>query len=225
MYEVQITEIITTTVILLCYTTLYKPNRVYDIVESLIIGTATGSTLVLNIETLRNNVLTPVFVRGQYIFVISIILGLCYFSIFSRSLRNLYRAVLMLQIGNSLGIAINSNAAGIYAYVYSFSQVSITNPSSIITFVCFVSGLLYMTFSSKLASTSKYVGQIGRLAIFTYFAAAGTLITVFSLGVFVGLMGAVFTGIGWVVLLAIAAGIAFDLTIAYRSRKKEIAKA
>ncbi len=84
---------------------LYKDNPFYKFAERLVAGVATGYWTVLLFHTnFTDKVITPIFINGQFIYIIPALLGIAMWTRFSKNYSWISRYSIAFYIGISSGV-------------------------------------------------------------------------------------------------------------------------
>lgn len=87
------------------YSILYKENPFYRVGEHVFLGLATGYGLyVIWKDVLFPRWWKPLFVQGQWVWVLALLAGLMYYSIYSRRFAWMSRVVMMTMMGLTAGL-------------------------------------------------------------------------------------------------------------------------
>ncbi len=85
---------------------LYKENPFFRLTEYMFVGLSSGYGFAATLRLFMNQALNPIFVDHSLDFVFPLILGLFFYTQFSKKYSFLYRVPLSLAIGYGLGITI-----------------------------------------------------------------------------------------------------------------------
>ncbi len=87
---------------------LWKENPVYRFAEHIFVATALAIGIIVNLQSLKNTAITPLF-NGNFLMVIPIILGFLMYFLLVPKQRWLSRYPIAILVGSSLGLGIASN--------------------------------------------------------------------------------------------------------------------
>lgn len=176
--------LITSALIIMIYSFLYKENIVFRITEGAFVGASVAWIIVINLDTLRRSVWAPTL-QGKYFWLIPVVIGLLYITIFLRGPnRWLYRIPVSLVLGSGLGLAL-SGMIKISLADQIMATISVPLRGAALTEILsnwiIILGTATVTFVFFFTRPSegilKYVMQIGRVFLMTYlgFQFAGTI--------------------------------------------------
>jgi len=101
---------------------LYKDNPFYKFAERLVAGVATGYfTMLLFWTNFQDKVWQPIFLNGEYHYIIPAILGIIMWTRFSKKYSWISRYSIAFYIGIGSGVSIT-----VYLYTYLFKQLQAT---------------------------------------------------------------------------------------------------
>jgi len=144
---------------------LYRENPFYRFAEYLLVGISVGYYLVIICRnTLYPMVIDRIFIRGELLAIVPVILGLLMFARLSRKWAYLSRLPLALMIGFGAGISIPAMLQARIMKQMSASMLPLTSINGIIILIGVISTILYFYFSKK---QEGFYGNITRLG--TYF--------------------------------------------------------
>lgn len=132
---------------------LYKENPFYDLVEGLGMG-ATAATVILdNWATVNTQIYLPLVNQWatQWWVVLSIVLGLMYFTMFARRLVEIFRVVAMYALAIEIGLAVRTYVSTAFTQVTQMSVI--TDIGTLVAWIMFWGGILYYIWSAKIART------------------------------------------------------------------------
>jgi hypothetical protein len=87
---------------------LWKENPVYRFAEHTFVATALAIGIIVNLQSLMNTAVTPLM-KGSFLMIIPIILGLCMYFLLVPKQRWVSRYPIAILVGSSLGLGIASN--------------------------------------------------------------------------------------------------------------------
>lgn len=155
---------------------LYKDNPFYKFAERLVAGVATGYfTMLLFWTNFQDKVWEPIFINGQYLYIIPAFLGIIMWSRFSKKYSWISRYSIAFYIGIGSGVSIT-----VYLYTYLFKQLqaTIATPltfdiaglNTLLVVIAVVSSLVYFFFSMP---HKGLFGAVSRLGIYTIMVGFG----------------------------------------------------
>jgi len=156
---------------------LYKDNPFYKFAERLVAGVATGYfTMLLFWTNFQDKVWQPIFINGEYLYIIPAILGIIMWSRFSKKYAWISRYSIAFYIGIGSGVSIT-----VYLYTYLFKQLqaTIANPitfdlaglNMFLVVISVVSALVYFFFSMPHKGLFGVVSRFGIYIIMIGFGA------------------------------------------------------
>ena len=156
---------------------LYKDNPFYKFAERLVAGVATGYwTMLLFYTNFTDKVLTPIFVNGQYVYIIPAFLGVLMWTRFSKKFSWLSRYSIAFYIGISSGVAI---PVSLYTYLFKQLEATIRTPISLsvaglnmfLIVIAVLSALIYFFFSTAHKGVFGAASRLGIYVIMIGFGA------------------------------------------------------
>ena len=156
---------------------LYKDNPFYKFAERLVAGVATGYfTMLLYHTNFRDKVLEPIFLRGEWWYIIPAILGILMWTRFSKNWAWISRYSIAFYIGIGSGVAIT---VSLYTYLFKQLQATIGFPISLsvaginqlLVVIAVLSALIYFFFSMPHKGTFGFMSKIGIYVIMIAFGA------------------------------------------------------
>ncbi|OQX91733.1 MAG: hypothetical protein B6D58_06575 [candidate division Zixibacteria bacterium 4484_95] len=156
---------------------LYKDNPFYKFAERLVAGVATGYwTILLYHTNFTDKVIEPIFINGQYHYIIPAVLGIMMWTRFSRKWSWISRYPIAFYIGIGSGVSIT-----VYLYTYLFKQLqaTISTPLTLdlaglnvlIIVIAVLSALIYFFFSSAHKGIFNVASRFGIYVIMIGFGA------------------------------------------------------
>lgn len=147
-------------------------NLWFDISENVMIGATVGNLIVVSWETLRNTAIYSLL-RGQYLYVVPIGLGLLLFSRFSKNYSWLGRYGIAVLVGTGLGITTRALVYSqfILQIIGTFDdlKLGINGYISLVMIIC-IMGYFLFTFD-KPKQILEPMRRIGRVSMMIGFAA------------------------------------------------------
>jgi len=172
----MITSLIVGALTLMAWSMLYRENKFYSLIESLLIGFGMGYLLYVTINTLNNVLVTPM-AAGKWILIIPTIGGLLLFTVFIERFRFLARWGAAAITGTGLGFAVSRAVpVQILGQVNQFyidfgkaDALGITN--WLIVSVTAITTILYFTFTRPHKGALGTIAMIGRWSMMIAFGA------------------------------------------------------
>jgi hypothetical protein len=185
----EISEIAFAIVIVIVYSTLYRDNPLYSMVESAMVAVLAAQPLVLDWRPgtggMFRNVLVPLS-EGNLGLIIPIILGILYFTVFSRQLIFLYRTVISLRIGSMIGFAMGSYLTVSMLGILELGRKTATTPSAFVGALAVIATVFYFTFSQWVDSKLGLVRRAGYWIVFIFYAGFGATLYLTRLDTMIG---------------------------------------
>jgi len=188
---------------------LYKRNPAYTIMENLAVGTTVAVTIVGAFTMLRTQ-LAPPLSGGQLIYLVPVLYGLLYFSVFGKGIwRTIFRILLMIGIGRDLSFTLSGNFAWTLQTLLSYARL--TDWTRVIMLALLLLGMTYFIFGLWLDRPTRNLRRIGIYAI--YSMVTPSLVSVFmGFGYeFIGSMEYIVKSPAVIVPIALAAWIVVDI--------------
>ncbi len=156
---------------------LYKDNPFYKFAERLVAGVATGYfTMLLFWTNFQDKVWQPIFLNGEYHYIIPAILGIIMWTRFSKKYSWISRYSIAFYIGIGSGVSIT-----VYLYTYLFKQLQATIATPLtfdvaglnifLVVIAVVSALVYFFFSMPHKGLFGAVSRFGIYIIMIGFGA------------------------------------------------------
>lgn len=152
-------------ILTLCvFSFLIKDNPFYKFAERLVAGVAAGFWTMLVYHTLFVDKVILTMQKGQWWYIIPILLGLGMWTRFSKKWAWISRYSIAFYIGISTGVSVT-----VYMYTYIFKQISATmipldNINNILVVIGVLCSLFYFFFSK--AHTGAF-GVVSKIGIYT----------------------------------------------------------
>lgn len=161
------------------YSFLYRDNPIYKFAEHLLVGISVGYLIVVAYnDTVIPKIVDPLFVHGQWLVLIPVILGLLMFSRFSSRFAWLSRPALAIYIGFGAGAAIPANMqanilAQMKATISPFVNLNSFGQTinAILIAVGLICTLLYFYFSRKHEGAFGKITRVGIYFLMVFFGA------------------------------------------------------
>lgn len=152
---------------------LYKDNYFFKLGEHIFIGMQTGIILYQGLKSINVTGFVPLL-RGDFLLIIPIILGIGTFTMFSSKYRWISRYSWYFVVGIGLGVVIRARIMSdivkqIQATIVPLATGSIfTNINNMIIFIGTTCALLYFTVTREHKGALSIVGKIGRIFLMIY---------------------------------------------------------
>lgn len=151
---------------------LFGNNRVFRLVQSLYVGAAVAHTFVLAYRnTIIPNLWTPL-VKGNYLLVIPLIMGLALFSRVSPKYSSISKVPMSFIVGVGAALAIRGGLFSDFAVQIASAMVPLNKAANITMLVGTISTLVYFTFTLRPNAVTKPVSKLGRYFMMAAFGAA-----------------------------------------------------
>lgn len=160
---------------LACYSFLYKENFAFRIAEHLFVGLGAGYAITMGWNSIKNNSLTPLIEKGDFIQIIPLALGAL---LFTRFLPGSNKWLARIPMGFLVGMGVGLSARGaIMAELVNQIRATIiplNSVNNIIVVVGTIGVLSYFFFASTFTKIPglKYSAAIGRFVMMIAFGAA-----------------------------------------------------
>jgi len=161
------------------YSFLYKDNPFYKFAEHLLVGLSVGFLIVIAFnDTVVPKIFDPLFVKGNMLTLIPVVLGLLMFARFSKQLTWLSRPALALYIGFGAGASIPANMqsyilAQIKATISPFAELASVGDiiNAVIVLIGLATILIYFYFSKKHEGAFGIAAKTGIYILMIFFGA------------------------------------------------------
>lgn len=149
---------------------LWRDNSIFRSFQHIYVGIAAGYGMVQQWKSIRNMAITPLMTKGQYTWIVPIILGLLLFTRFFKGISWLSRWSLgfLIGIGSALAIKI------LETEFIRQAQASIVNLNSFNNWVLMLGtacGVFYFFFTIKPNSVVGAAAKLGRYVLMISFGA------------------------------------------------------
>jgi hypothetical protein len=165
---------------LFTFSFIYKETPIYRFAEYTFVGATAGHYIVIAYQSIKNYGWYPVVVKGQYIYVLPLILGLMMFSRLSKkqSWISYYPIALLVGAGTALAIRGTIQAEFLTQITSTIAPLlapTLTAFNNIVIAVTVISTLIYFLFTVEAKGPLKrpmdYLGKIGRYMLMVGFGA------------------------------------------------------
>lgn len=212
-----IEAIISSILVIMVWSSLYRITWVFRIAENMIIGLYLAFTLVNGINVVQMRVWNPIFVQGNWItpIWIAVVFGLLSWTRFNKQTMFLSRWSLAFLAGIGTGIT-----AGATMDAQIVKQIAIkawditnmwTNINQLIIIICTVTVLIYFSFTYGQKGIMKNVARIGRLLLMIGLGAVFGLMQMGNFAIPIGLLSDMSIAPGIYVLIIASIIIAIDI--------------
>jgi len=155
------------------YSTLYKDNPVLKLFEHVFVGMGAAWSLVQGFQNFKTRAWVPLTTKGQYIFIIPILLGLLLYSRFNKQYSWLSRIPMSFMVGLGIGLSVRGAAESDLVRQIQAAFAPLNSLDAVILFLGTLGTLLYFVFiRGKGISWIQPVGMVGRWTIMIAFGAA-----------------------------------------------------
>jgi len=157
---------------LLILSFLYRENPFYRFAEYLLVGISVGYYLVIICRnTIYPLVIDKLFVRGELIVLIPVVLGLMMFARLNKRWAYMSRLPLSLMIGFGAGVSIPAMLQARIMKQMSASMQSLLTINGIIILLGIICTTAYFFFSRKHEGLFGHVSRIGTYFLMVFFGA------------------------------------------------------
>ena len=165
---------------LFIFSFLFGDNPLYKFAEHLYVGVSVGYMIVIYyFNFFKPDLIDPLFQQGQFILIIPMLLGICYFAVFVQKFSWAIRIPMGFVLGWGSGIAI---PAILQANIIRQIQGSLITPEmtqswdtlvwGIVALVGVITTVVYFFFSREQKGAYKVVANIGIVYIMIGFGAS-----------------------------------------------------
>lgn len=172
-YRVWIAGILT----VICYSLLFKQNRLFEIVEHLYVGLGAGYGIVMAWSNTKNSAVDPLL-KGKWTPLVGIVLGLMLFLRFFKSTRHVatYPAAFLVGIGSA--VVLKTSIQADLLLQATATMLPIKNLNNLIIVVGSLAGLFFLSFTIGTNPTSRsgkvvsLIRTAGRFVLMVTFGAS-----------------------------------------------------
>lgn len=166
-------------IIMAAYSFLYKENPFFRIMESIYVGVGVGWALATSIFNMHTQRLPP-FYRdpyGLWWYSLAIILGLFWYTYWSRKWFFLYRIPLSFEAGLNIGTALYGTVYSMYitqitATFRGFGATPLDTLNNIVITIGTLTAITFFYFSREHTGLLGYSSRIGRYFILIFLGSA-----------------------------------------------------
>lgn len=161
-------------VTIIVMTFLYKENDIYSIVEGIAVGFSVSNSLQLFIIDAINRNILPL-ASGNIGQAVPLIFGALMFTFFTTKRKGIYRSIMTVYILIMYGVTFGFGLQAVTNRFITWGNLAATNIGSatsiggVVSIIVITTALLYLTYSQKLYSYSKYPGQLGYIFFISMF--------------------------------------------------------
>ncbi len=165
---------------LFIFSFLYRDNILYRFAEHLFVGVSAGYLVALTWHNqIRPNLIEPLFIQGNLLYIIPLLFALCYFTRFIPRFNHLIRLPIAFVLGWGSGVAIPAyfqrdilgQTRGTLLVRDAFAKWD-TGLWAVIILVGVISTLVYFFFSRERKGIIKPVANLGIIFIMLGFGAS-----------------------------------------------------
>ena len=159
---------------------LYRDNILYRFAEHLFVGVSAGYLVALTWHNqIRPNLIEPLFIQGNLLYIIPLLFALCYFARFIPRFNHLIRLPIAFVLGWGSGVAIPAffqrdilrQTQGTLLVGEAFTRWD-TGLWAVVILVGVISTLIYFFFSRERKGVIKPVANLGIIFIMLGFGAS-----------------------------------------------------
>lgn len=157
---------------IMIFSFLYKENPFYRFAEYLLVGISVGYYLVIiSTNTLYPLVIDKIFVQGEFVAVIPVVLGFMMFARLNKRWAYLSRIPLALMIGFGAGLSIPAMLQARILRQMSASMQSFLTINGAVILIGILSTLSYFYFSKKQEGVFGKFTMLGTYFLMIFFGA------------------------------------------------------
>jgi hypothetical protein len=176
-------SLVTTIMILGCYSFYFKRTVFYKMIESTYIGATLGMGIAIGVRNILDSGINPI-AQGNYMAIIPVVLGLLYFARVSRRWGHLSRLPVAIIVGIGMNVAVLGAVGGTIIPQLRGAMVQIVSPGNPATTlgraiaVIFTFCVLYYFFwhtwsrSGSGSGVKNLISRLGRIGIMMAFGAS-----------------------------------------------------
>ena len=159
---------------------LYRDNILYRFAEHLFVGVSAGYLVALTWHNqIRPNLIEPLFIQGNLLYIIPLLFALCYFTRFIPRFNHFIRLPIAFVLGWGSGVAIPAffqrdilrQMQGTLLVKEAFTQWD-TGLWAVVILIGVISTLIYFFFSRERKGVIKPVANLGIIFIMLGFGAS-----------------------------------------------------
>jgi hypothetical protein len=153
------------------FSILIKDNPAYRLVENIYVGAATGMAIVVAVDTVKSQALTPLS-KGNVLLLIPIMLGILLYTRFVSSVSHLSRMPLALLTGVAAGVALRGVVEAQVVAQLTATMLDLTNFNGLVIFLGTVLSLSYFFLTYRMKGAAGLAPFWGRMFMMAAFGAA-----------------------------------------------------
>ena len=216
-------QLITATVVMGLWSTMYKPNPLFKVIQTIIVGFASAHAVLAAITNIDRYCRIPI-TQGDYIIWLAVVWGVCHYAYFSSRLRGIYRICMFLTVSISLGQTLPSSLDSFLRMMSNWVGLAFSSdPLMWIFMIMFYLLLMYFLYWKRfddVVGKTKWFSQLRVIASFALLAYVGYACGINFLQwliLAVGLTADIETNVGIYVPIIIGLFIAIDIVIGLRT--------
>jgi len=184
MAELEVfTGLLTSSLILMIWSVLYKENRFFRFAEHLSLGSFLGYTVYMALDTMYNKTLVPLVMTGGWSNILVTVFGIMLWLRLVPELRWISRWPLAVLAGISMGVgtrgALSAQLIGQTAMEVIVPGDVMASIGNIVLAIFTIGTIVYFIYTREQRGPQKWLSQIGRLALMVTF---GTVMGTFLMG-------------------------------------------
>jgi len=153
---------------LLIYSFLYKENKLYRFAEYSFVGVSAGYWLMVAIDNLRSVALGPIL-RGNYSYVIPLVLGVAVFARLSKGYSWLARWPVAIVVGTGTALALRGFVDAMFIGQIRATIAAPMDYNNILIAVMTVCTLFFFMFTIEHKGPVGILAKAGRYSLMFYF--------------------------------------------------------
>ena len=153
------------------YSSLWKDNPAYRVVEAIFVGVSAGIAVVVGVQTFNSTAWIPI-TKGNTVLLLPCLLGLLLYARYFPSVSYLNRAPLALLMGTSAGVVLRGSVESQIVGQISATMVKLTDGNSLIIFLGTLLSLCYFFLTYEIKGSIGWAPKVGRLFMMAAFGAA-----------------------------------------------------
>jgi hypothetical protein len=165
---------------LLTFSFIYKENLLYRFAEYTFVGATAGHFIVIAYQNILTKGWYPIVSKGQYVYILSMILGIAMFARYSKKARWISNYPIALLIGVGTALAMRGGVQAefitqIATTVVPLYTATTTTFNNVVIAATVIAVLVYFLFTvqtkGRFGTTMDYVGRFGRYMLMFGFGA------------------------------------------------------
>lgn len=154
------------------YSFLYKENRLFRIAEHLFVGLGAGYAIVMGWDNVMTKAWKPMVQKGEYKFIVPMILGALVFTRFVKGYNWLSRIPMALLVGMGTALALRGSIQAEFVDQISATVIPMNSINNILIVLGTLGTLVYFFFAQKHNAAIEYSSRFGRWVMMASFGAA-----------------------------------------------------